>query len=909
MKWLPVFAIVLPAIWTSPAVSRAAAPQVAETAPVFLATFCGECHGPDDAQASFRVDTLTREISTVEMAERWQKVLNALNSGEMPPEDATQPTPAAKIELLDDLSHAMVRARRSLADQGSGTMLRRLNRREYQNTLWQLLGVEIDVHELPADTRPGGFDTSGSNLFMSGDQFDQYRALGREAVHEAFALAAAIGSEKKLRIEAETGHAAFVAANEKSQDEHRRAKAWVDAVLAAANKPENAETAAEIRKRAPSDWQMVHQWKLIPGAPSPDHFGWAKDYDEQVLWELNVNTEFIEYEKRYLAQPHLDTGAYLTLPGASRSSYAGNWISLQIPADWPPGDYCFRIRAGMTPQAAADRRFIEFGQAPWPQEVPAKSTHEVLGTVDAPAVIEIPYTVLAKHDGRSRAVFIRERDAGKVPRAVARFKESQQENGIGPDLAIWVDWLEVERLSDTARDAPPGIRALAIPLDEHGATLPAAAIKAALGRFVLEAYRGASAPKGYLDRLLTAYTLRRQANATHALALEETLASILASPRFLYHAEPTTEGDDQLDGRHVASRLSYLLWGEPPDVTLRQKAKGNALTDSRAADQGSLNQAVPDQALLKQECQRLLDDPRSMGFVVPFVSQWLSMDRLDFFQFSHTHYPRFDAAAKEAARREVYETFAELLRTNGRLGDLLKSDSVVIDGLLARYYGIDGVAGDAFRRVTVPAGLPRGGLLGMAAIHAMGSDGEHTSPVERGAWVLRKLLDDPPPPAPPNVPQVARLAGKALTTHERLVAHQEEPQCASCHRRIDPPGLALENFDAVGQWRTEDSYTPMDANGWANPALKKTWPIEVAGSFHGGPSFIGFEGFRDAVAARERDFARGFTKALVEYALGRPCGFRDEPLVESIVAKAEAKNFAIREFIYALVQSEAFRSK
>jgi hypothetical protein len=206
-------------------------------------------------------------------------------------------------------------------------------------------------------------------------------------------------------------------------------------------------------------------------------------------------------------------------------------------------------------------------------------------------------------------------------------------------------------------------------------------------------------------------------------------------------------------------------------------------------------------------------------------------------------------------------------------------------------------------------GSPRGGLLGMAAVHAMGSDGERSSPVERGAWVLRKLVDDPPPPAPPNVPQAARLAGRALTTQEMLAAHQEEPQCASCHRRIDPPGLALENFDAVGAWRTEDSYTPIDANGWANPALKKTWLIEVAGGFHGGPSFIGFEGFRDAVAAREMDFARGFAKALVEYALGRPCGFRDEPLIEAIVSRAEAKDFAIREFILALVQSDAFRSK
>lgn len=892
-RWLLALVAAAAALGSNPAPCRGEPPRVAEATPAVLAQHCGACHGADDAQASFRVDTLTSSIDTIEMAERWQKVLDALNSGAMPPDDAPQIEAAQKIEVLDDLSHAMVAARKSLADQGDDALLRRLNRREYRNTLRQLFGVEIDVNELPADTRPGGFDTAGSSLFMSGDQFDQYRALGREAVREAFARAAAVGQERNLRVEAETNHAAFLAANAKSHDEHTRAKAWCDAVLAAANRPENAAVLAELRKRAPSDWQLIHQWKRIPGAPAADAFGWPKDFDEQVLWELNVNSEFIAYEKRYLEQPHLETGAYLTLPGASRSSYANNWFALRIPADWPPGEYVVRIRAAATPAASPDRRYLEVGVAPYPPGAPARSVHHVTGTLASPQVIEIPHSVLAKHDARGRMLFIRERDVGQVPVAVARFKETQKANGVGPDLALWIDWMEAERVPDGDRTVPPGVAALGIPLDDRGASLPPAAIKAALGRFVREAYRGVSAPRGYLDRLMAGYFGRRAAGATHPAALEETLASVLASPRFLYLAEPTRGDDDALDSQKLACRLSYLLWGEPPDALLRQKAQGDGLRD---------------QAVLDQECRRLLDDPRASGFVEPFVAQWLAMERLDFFQFDRQRFPRFDQAVKESARHEVYETFADVLRRDSRLGELLASDSVVVDGVLAEYYGIEGVASDAFRRVPVPAGSPRGGLLGMAAIHAMGSDGERSSPVERGAWVLRKLVDDPPPPAPPNVPQVARLAGKSLTTQERLVAHQEEPQCASCHRRIDPPGFALENFDAVGAWRTEDSYTPVDANGWANPALKKTWPIEVSGRFHGGPSFIGYEGFRAAVAAREKDFARGFAKALIEYALGRPCGFRDEPLVESIVSRAEAKDFAIREFILGLVQSDAFRS-
>jgi hypothetical protein len=285
------------------------------------------------------------------------------------------------------------------------------------------------------------------------------------------------------------------------------------------------------------------------------------------------------------------------------------------------------------------------------------------------------------------------------------------------------------------------------------------------------------------------------------------------------------------------------------------------------------------------------------------------MPRLDFFQFNQKLYPHFDNATKMAVRNEVYETIAHLVGENASLRDLLAADYVVVNGQLASYYGLQGVTGDGFRKVPLPADSPRGGLLGMAAIHAMGSNGEHTSPVERGAWVLRKLLNDPPPPAPADVPAITRLSGKVLTTRERLLAHQEQAQCASCHRKIDPIGFGLENFDAVGRWRTEDSYEARDEMGKPLPDGKKTWTIDPGAAFHGGPSFADFLGMRDVVAMKTDDFARGFTSALIEYGLGRPCGFSDEELVAEIVSRAKSKNYMIREFIHALVESQAFHTK
>jgi hypothetical protein len=225
---------------------------------------------------------------------------------------------------------------------------------------------------------------------------------------------------------------------------------------------------------------------------------------------------------------------------------------------------------------------------------------------------------------------------------------------------------------------------------------------------------------------------------------------------------------------------------------------------------------------------------------------------------------------------------------------------------LANYYGIEGVTGDEFRKVKLPAGSPRGGLLGTAAIHAMGSDGVESSPVERGAWVLRYLLNDPPPPAPPNVPQLSRLADKPITTRERLRAHQEEAQCASCHRRIDPIGFGLENFDAAGKWRTTEAHRIKTRRNWRTT---KTWEIDPSGSFHNGPEFADYFELRDRIAEREPDFARGFTEALIEYALGRPFGFIDEDLALGIMSSAKNKNYALREFVHALVQTKQFQSK
>ena len=861
-----------------------------------LKEYCVSCHGPDKQKGKTRVDDLPLTITNVETAEKWQKVLNQMNSGNMPPEDEKQPEGAAKADFLDDLANVMVAARRTLGDQNGVITMRRLNRREYKNTLRELLGVGINVAELPPDGSSGGFDTVGANLFMSANQIEQYQALGREALEESMAWQVAASTEKKLHYEAETTTPKVKDFVKYQIDARERAEKWVKAVEEAAARPENKDIVAKIKEETKNDSRFRREWARIPGAPNPRTFGFDKKGENDAdLANDSLAAGWLKYHQYYTQMPAVDQGAYLGTQTRHPAELNVNYIELLVPFDWPVGEYIVRVRAAAVKDAPPERRFLDFGIHARTGKVMA--TREITGTLENPQIIEIPLTLTRANAERdNRTLFFREKGSWDTNEEGGRKRaEAVKRNGIGPELILWVDWIEVERVPNAAKSKPPGFAALNLPLDDKAPAPTEPELRGALERFATEAFRGTPPPTEYVDRLLKLYDVRRKAGDKPVAALKETLSVVLASPMFLYLAEPSPDEKRRpLTDAELATRLSYFLWSAPPDATLRDLAKRGEL-------------AKPE--VLAAQTERLLNDPRSEGFLQAFVHQWLGLDRIDFFEVNRALYPRFDDGTKVAAKGEIHETFAHILKHNSSLRDLLKSDYVVINRVLAHYYGISGVKGDGYEKVSLPKDSPRGGLLGMAAVHFMGGNGERTSPVERGAWVLRKLLHDPPPPAPANVPAITRLAGKVLTTHERLLAHQEEPQCASCHRKIDPIGFGLENFDAAGQWRTEDSYTAIDAAGKPDPKTKKTWTIDPAAAFFKGPKFDNFFGLRDIIASKSENFARSFSEALIEFALGRPLGFRDAPLVTDMLAQAGKKDLAMREFIRALVSSREFHTK
>ncbi len=627
----------------------------------------------------------------------------------------------------------------------------------------------------------------------------------------------------------------------------------------------------------------------------------VKDLDEAKFRIRRYEMEAAS-QLRYLNDPLTKTGSLLGVFDRNGNLNSEEFIEISMePPGFkkrskplPIGKYKIRVRMGSVEGTSSDRHFAVLGSVSngGSRNVDGDGfslleTFQVTGTTTDPQVFET--TVELTLNG-TRKFALREKSNLKADTLMG--KNEIYRGGMAPPPALWIDWVEWEGpLHEKAQDGglvPILQNNLSGSLDTEEKRA-----RSIFQRFCVEAFRQVDPDPMFIDQLVGLYKRRMTAGDSFDVAIRTPLSVILASPGFLYLDEPNIEGSKRpLNDRELAVRLAYFLWSGPPDAKLYDLAEKGLLKKSW---------------VLKKQVERMIADPRSEEFVAGFVHQWLHMERLDFFQFDTKLHREFDESVRASARKEVYESFALLLRdqNGGNLRKLLKSDYIMINGLLGTYYGIEGVTGDHFRKVSLPPDSPRGGLLGTAAVLAMGSDGIESSPVERGAWVLRYLLNDPPPPAPPNVPQLSRLADKPLTARERVLAHQEEPQCASCHRKIDPIGFGLENFTAAGKWRTQN--TQLVKNG--KKTIRRNYDIDPSGKFYKGPEFSDYFEMRDLIAQKENDFARGFTEHLIGYGLGRPFGFTDEDLANEILASASDQENSVISFVHALVQSKAFSTK
>ena len=364
------------------------------------------------------------------------------------------------------------------------------------------------------------------------------------------------------------------------------------------------------------------------------------------------------------------------------------------------------------------------------------------------------------------------------------------------------------------------------------------------------------------------------------------LEAILASPHFIFRLEkePVTAAPGstyRVADVDLASRLSFFLWGALPDQELLA-----------LAGQGKLS--AP--GALEKQARRLLADPRADALATRFAAQWLRLQDIDKVHPDPNNYPNFDDNLAAAMRRETELFFNSLVREDRSLLDLYRADYTFVNERLARHYGFAGIAGDHFRRVQYPDDTRRG-LLGQGSVLVQTSLANRTSPVLRGKWVMEVLMGTPPPPPPPDIPLLDETAsskdGRMLTTRERMELHRSNPTCNSCHRFMDPIGLALDNFDVTAKWRTRENGMPLDTKGDYYDGTPVTTPAELT----------------RALMKRPVPLVRTFTENLLAYALGRRVESFDQPAIRAIAKAAESNEYRMSSFILGVIKSDAFQMK
>jgi hypothetical protein len=387
-----------------------------------------------------------------------------------------------------------------------------------------------------------------------------------------------------------------------------------------------------------------------------------------------------------------------------------------------------------------------------------------------------------------------------------------------------------------------------------------------------------------VDTLMPFYTAGKTEGGFD-LGIQRALQRLLVSPQFLFRIErdpakaaPGTA--HPVSDLELASRLSFFLWSSIPDDELLD-----------LATQGKLRQP----GILEHQVGRMLADSRSSSLVTNFAEQWLYLRDIENKRPNEALFADFDESLRDAFRKETDLFLDSVLRGNHSVLDLLSANYTFVNERLAKHYGIPNVHGSDFRRVTFPAGSPRGGLLGQGSILTITSYANRTSPVNRGKWVLENLLSAPPPPPPPNVPALKTEGntGKTLTMRDAMIQHRANPACASCHARMDPIGFAMENFDAIGRWRDQDAGNPIDASG----------------AFPGGEKFDGMAGLKAALLSHPEEFVSTITEKLMMYAIGRNVQYYDRPAIRAIIKQAARNNYTFASLVRGVVESAPFQMR
>jgi mono/diheme cytochrome c family protein len=792
LRWVVASALLVPGVWAQEG-PKTSPDRGSEPVRPILQKHCMECHGPEKTKGKFRADQLDSTFSTKAAQERWLAVREQVTTGVMPPKAKPRPSKAEIEALASFIDGKMAAAETTRRTTQGRVVLRRLNRVEYQNTIRDLLCVDVSLEDLlPADASDHGFDNVGEALHSSSFLMEKYL----EAADRALGAAIASG---------------------------------------------------------PKPWVQKARYSLKKEHPSGDVY---KNLDDAVAifssWiSANICVTMWQFTSKFPGKYRVRISAYgYQNPGKPATFY---------------------VLAGSM-QGVTSQHLVGYYDVP-------NDTPTVIEFVDT---LEVANTVRIVAEG-----------LGVTPPTVQKVGA---QNYKGPGLAV--QWVEVEgplmdawppqshkRLFGDLPQAPT-------PQDKNRFEVvskdPAADADRILRDFARRAYRRTVTDED-VRPLLARVKAKLAAGYSFEQALRVGLKAALVSPDFLFLRE--TPG--KLDDFALASRLSYFLWSSMPDEELLALAAQRKLAQPET---------------LRKQVERLLQDPKAEAFTKNFAGQWLSLRNIDATLPDPSLYPEFNDGLKESMLQEPFLYFDEVLKNDLSLVRFVSSDFSILNAPLAALYGIPGIEGRNFRKVTLPPGIHRGGVLTMASILKVTANGTTTSPVLRGAWVLDRILGTPPPKPTVDVEAVEPDIRGATTIREQLAKHRARPECASCHAKIDPPGFALESFDVIGGWR--ENYRSVGKGDPVNGKRYRKGPaVDPSDALPDGRRFKDIDEFKEMLLKDPDQLARALAEKLVTYGTGGPPASADKAEIESILRAVRAKDYGFRSLVHEIVQSRLFQSK
>lgn len=817
-----------------------------------LKRHCVQCHGPETREGNIRIDTLDPDLLHGEDVNWWLEVLAVLSNGEMPPADEALLADDDRSKVVEWLSSEIqVASAVRRAEQGHSSF-RRMTRYEYNYALQDLLGLPYDfAKDLPPEAHSAdGFQNSSEMLHMSAIQFAAYRELSRNALKRATVW----GKRPELIYWGVSMQAAS-------------AREW-------AKQDEQLKKIREKHKDDPEKLkqELERQTARFRARPNGAHY-------KHLATGRSARASWAYPEAKYAWRP---TKTLPDVPEAFDHVAVippGQKLIVEL-GDTIPEEGTLRVRIRASRVSIENNRIpslqLEFGwQASNDSHASVRVSQRDLAidaTPDEPKFYQwnIPLSEVYPRNGVRK---ISKMGDLPSPSEYVKFVNSSVSPG-----DVQIDYVEVT--APVYEQWPPASHTR-IFIDSENKTDETVYAREVLTSFMSRAWRR-RVTTAEIDQKLALFTKILPECDDFQEAMIEVLATVLSSPKFLYliHSDQK-EPQQSLSHDELATRLSMFLWCSTPDGELMKLAREGQLISRE---------------VLIGQVERMLADARSRRFSKHFVRQWLGMQLLDYLKVDRKTYPRFEPSLKEAMQREPVAFFHEVLQNNHSVLDFLHADYTMANERLAQHYGLSNVHGNDFRRVKLEPQHRRGGLLTQAGLLAMNSDGNDSHPLKRGIWMLESLLNDPPPAPPAAVPEIdlADPEIAKLTLKQRIENHRNQAACMSCHMKIDPWGIAFENFDAVGGWRTQIQGKPVDSTS----VLFNKQKLD------------GMDGLKRFLLENRQDqFARAMVHKTATYALGRPLVFGDRSSIDRITADLRKQGDGLATMITLVVTSDLFQSR